>query len=201
MNVSTRLLRQALRSERYWSKANYTAIGAALAAVVLGGPAVAEEGTDRLRIEEVIVTATRKETNLMETPISVWAIDGDELEAKGDLDIKTLYQSIPSMSYTANSETWNTISVRGLSNYAAGSSMVSVYFDEIPVTDQTSGGLRQIPGAFFDLERVEVLRGRRCLTVGSKGLARGGRQSTATTGTSRDTRHRQNPTAPTSTTW
>ena len=55
--------------------------------------------------------------------------------------------------------TYNNITIRGLGT-TGGLSLVSVYLDEVPVTDQTEfAGDSQISGVLFDLERVEVLKG------------------------------------------
>ena len=42
---------------------------------------------------------------------------------------------------------------------AGGGATVGVYFDSMPITDATHGGLSQVLGPLFDLERLEVLKG------------------------------------------
>ena len=111
-------------------------------------------------IEEVVVTATYRDTKLMDTPIAISAVTNEDIKVKGIEDIQTLYQSIPGLAYRSNSQSYNTLSVRGLTPPAGGgSSMVGVYMDNLPMTDGTSGGLSQSLGALFDMERVEVLKG------------------------------------------
>ena len=46
-------------------------------------------------MEEVIVTATYRDTRLMDTPITISAVTEAQIELKGIEDIQTLYQSIP----------------------------------------------------------------------------------------------------------
>ena len=85
---------------------------------------VAEEANDEA-MEEVIVTATYRDTRLMDTPITISAVTEAQIELKGIEDIQTLYQSIPGMSYRTNSQTYNTLSIRGITPPAArGSSAV-----------------------------------------------------------------------------
>lgn len=111
-------------------------------------------------IEEVVVTATYRDTRLMDTPIAISAVTDEDIKVKGIEDIQTLYQSIPGLSYRTNSQTYNTLSVRGLTPPAGGgSATVGVYMDNLPMTDSTTGGLSQTLGALFDMERVEVLKG------------------------------------------
>ncbi|XOV86362.1 MAG: TonB-dependent receptor [Pseudomonadota bacterium] len=111
-------------------------------------------------IEEVVVSATYRDTRLMDTPLTISAVTAEDIVAKGIEDIQTLYQSIPGMSYRTNSATYNTLSIRGLTPPAGGGgSVVGVYLDNMPITDGTNGGLRQTMGPLFDMERVEVLKG------------------------------------------
>ena len=120
---------------------------------------VAEEANDEA-MEEVIVTATYRDTRLMDTPITISAVTEAQIELKGIEDIQTLYQSIPGMSYRTNSQTYNTLSIRGITPPAAGgSSAVGFYMDNMPITDSANGGIRQSMGTIFDIERIEVLKG------------------------------------------
>lgn len=134
-------------------------ISIGLSAIAL--PVHAEEAIDTTGVvEEIIVSATYRDTRLMDTPITISAVSEEDIQLKGIEDIQTLYQSIPGLSYRTNSQTYNTLSVRGLTPPAGGgSSVVGVYLDNMPITDSSAGGLRQTLGALFDMERVEVLKG------------------------------------------
>ena len=140
------------------------AAGAAGAAIALAAPpALAEEddGDDRSGVvEEIVVSATYRDTRLMDTPLTISAVTDQDIVNKGIEDIQTLYQSIPGLAYRSNSQTYNTLSVRGITPPSAGGgATVGVYFDNMPITDANSGGLAQTLGPLFDLERVEVLKG------------------------------------------
>lgn len=131
---------------------------AALAAV----PAQGEEdqGAGAGEVEEIIVSATYRDTRLMDTPLTISAVTDQDIVNKGIEDIQTLYQSIPGLAYRTNSQTYNTLTVRGITPPAGGgAATVGVYFDNMPITDSGIGGLAQTIGPVFDLERVEVLRG------------------------------------------
>ncbi|MBT3412023.1 MAG: TonB-dependent receptor [Halieaceae bacterium] len=142
-------------------------LGSLLALGSLGVvPANASEGEngDELRdtgrvLEEIIVTSTYRDTALMDTPMAMSSLTDEMLDTKGIVGIETLYESIPSMSFKTARGTYNNITIRGLGT-TGGLSLVSVYLDEVPVTDQTEfAGDSQISGVLFDLERVEVLKG------------------------------------------
>src|ERR1700722_17049187 len=71
-----------------------------LAACLLAGAAHAEDAPPNSdTLGEIVVTATKRETTLQETPISITAQTGDELIGRGVPDIATLAASIPGLSF------------------------------------------------------------------------------------------------------
>ena len=128
-------------------------------------PAQAQEAEEEAEndvsaVEEIIVSATYRDTRLMDTPLTISAVTDQDIVNKGIEDIQTLYQSIPGLAYRTNSQTYNTLTVRGITPPAGGgAATVGVYFDNMPITDSGVGGLAQTIGPLFDLERVEVLKG------------------------------------------
>ena len=137
-----------------------------LTAFLASGPVTAAEDAGSARpddpgnvIEQIIVSATYRDTALMDTPMAISSLTDEMIDDKGIVDIQTLYESIPSMSFKTARGTYNNITIRGLGT-TGGLSLVSVYVDEVPVTDQTEfAGDSQIAGVLFDLQRVEVLKG------------------------------------------
>ena len=137
-----------------------------LTAILVSGPVTAEEGAGSARpddprevIDEIIVSATYRDTALMDTPMAISSLTDEMIDDKGIINIQTLYESVPSMSFKTARGTYNNITIRGMGT-TGGSSLVSVYVDEVPVTDQTEfAGDSQISGVLFDLQRVEVLKG------------------------------------------
>jgi iron complex outermembrane recepter protein len=70
------------------------------------------------RIEEIVVTAERRELSLRQTPISVMAFSGDELELEGVHDVFDLANLAPNLEIKGSRGTGNTsptFEIRGIS--------------------------------------------------------------------------------------
>ncbi len=134
-------------------------LGTAAAGVfpLTSGTALAQ---DNAILEEIIVTAQRREENLQEVPISVTAVSGERLSPlfEGGEDIRAMATRIPSLHVeSSNGRLAPRFYMRGLGNTdfdLAASQSVSILFDEVV---QENVILKSFP--LFDIERVEVLRG------------------------------------------
>lgn len=107
-------------------------------------------------IEEIVVTAQRVSESIQDVPIAVTALTGQMLEDKGIITPSDLQMTAPNISFTATNFGGASMSIRGIGNLvisASGQSGVSTHLDEIPV----ESNLNAIE--FFDVERVEILRG------------------------------------------
>jgi iron complex outermembrane receptor protein len=122
--------------------------GSALTAI----PAVAQE--NGLTLEEVIVTATKRETSLMDTGISITAFSSEKLQEFGIDDLNDLSVNTPGMSITSAERI--TIRGVGIDSLALGiDAAVGTYVDGY----FTNGIGPYTVNNFFDVERIEVLRG------------------------------------------
>ena len=118
-------------------------------------------------IQQVTITAQRRETLLKDTPISVQAITAQQLDNEGIRSIDDLTRIMPGVEFTrsATSATGNyndedsEITVRGIYS-SAGASTTGVYIDDTPIQTRhlSFGSVSPFP-ALFDLDRVEMLRG------------------------------------------
>ncbi len=111
------------------------------------------------QLDEVMVTAQRREERLQDVPISISALDSEELAIRGVTDIRSLSANVPSLFIPAPAGPTGTsqIAIRGASGLlqTAGSSpAVSIYLDGIYMPRPESGMF-----ALDDVERIEVLRG------------------------------------------
>jgi iron complex outermembrane receptor protein len=117
----------------------------------------AEDGASML--EEVIVTATRREENLMEVPIAVSAFTGSELQDFGVLDITYISQMSPNTTLKVSRGTNTTLTafIRGVGQQdpvAGFESGVGLYLDDVYL-NRPQAAVMDI----YDVERIEVLRG------------------------------------------
>lgn len=112
--------------------------------------------SSRSTIEEVIVTAERREASLQDTAIAISAMTGSELEAWNINDADDFAASVPGLEIGQTVGNLQ-MSLRGVSNdnfFLAGDSPVAFNVDGIFRGRQTGG-----QSVFFDAERVEVLKG------------------------------------------
>lgn len=118
--------------------------------IVAGLGGMAETLWAQAALEEIIVTATRREQNLQDVPVSIVAITGTDLELRGLDTLERVGQAVPNVVITgAGSGTSGTVfRVRGIPN-------VGTYVDGIWQVS-TAGFLTQ---ELVDVDRIEVLRG------------------------------------------
>ncbi len=147
-------------------KALVVAIAAALA-----GPAWSQvDQTDQ--IEVVKVTAQKRKEDPSKVAMSISAVTGAQLQAEHVNDITDLTRVVPNVSFTAASGNGgagpgtSNIEIRGISS-AAGAATVGIYLGEVPVTVGNVYTMGNVEPKFFDLDRVEVLRGPQATLYGA----------------------------------
>lgn len=133
------------------------AVALSIAALPMAQPALAQE--DKLAVEEVVVTAQRRNQSLQETPLAVTAFTGDELAMRGLQDIGELAQSVPSLTLEPSRATNTTLTafIRGVGQQdplAGFEQGVAIYIDDVYMA-RPQAALLDI----YDVERIEVLRG------------------------------------------
>jgi len=117
---------------------------------------------DQPRLEEVVVTAQKREERLIDTPQSVSVVSAAALEALGATQFRDFANTVPGLDFATAGAGQTQISLRGLSTGFDIGSTIGVYVDDVPFG--TSGAFAQgaqntIDVGLFDLDRVEVLRG------------------------------------------
>ena len=128
-----------------------------LSAAFVAPAASAEEAdaaSDRRQIEEVVVTAERKESTVSDTSISITAFTGQMLEDFGIRNQEDLQKFIPA----AVIEPYD-MAIRGVGrNFRAlgGDPGIATYLNGVYSEDF---GIASTEGGLFDIERIEVLRG------------------------------------------
>jgi len=127
----------------------------ALALGLLPALSMAQESTDKLN--EIVVTAQKREQNLQDVGTSVTAFDSNTLERLGLKDVTEIANQVPGLQYNQFGATVTIYNLRGVSQNDFSDHQeapIAVYADDAYIA--STGALA---GSLFDLQRVEVLRG------------------------------------------
>src|SRR5579863_7444326 len=121
------------------------------------------------QIQEIVVTAQKRESTVQTTPISITALTGQDLQDRGITDITSIVQSVPGVSMRTSGPGQTELEIRGMTSSGGNSSTVGFYLDDIPMTAPASAqnGKVVIDPNLYDLNRVEVLRGPQGTLYGS----------------------------------
>jgi iron complex outermembrane receptor protein len=165
-------------------------LGISVTAIVMAQtPAIAQNAagpipeeaaeTEAQGLEEILVTAQRREQSLQNVPVSVTAMTGEELERRQITDVETATTFVPNVSVgtAIGDPTDITLSIRGIQTpgtQLVQDSAVPLYIDGVYI-----GRTYGTNAAAIDLERIEVLRGPQGTLFGRNAV--GGAVSMVTT--------------------
>ncbi|MDO9337833.1 MAG: TonB-dependent receptor [Caulobacter sp.] len=142
------------------------ALLAALAATAVAPAAFAAEAeaaadaADAGEVETVVITATKRETNLQDTPIAISVVGVQQLEAAHVTSFLDIAGQLPSLRVSTfeSRQSALTVGIRGIvpgdANQPAREQGVGIYLDGVYLGKQQG-----LNASMLDLERVEVLRG------------------------------------------
>jgi iron complex outermembrane recepter protein len=150
----------ALRSFRM------TPLAAAIFAVLNPVVSIAQEQQQDVRLEEVIVTATRRESNLQEVPQSITVFSNEDIQRQAFQNMQDYIKALPSMNLVNVMPGRNSVIMRGVSTGSAEyrtDSQVAVYLDEQPMTSIS----QQVDVRMIDIARIESLPGPQGTLFGS----------------------------------
>jgi iron complex outermembrane recepter protein len=149
-------------------------VTAAVLTALYGPHAVADTTGEEIGLQEVIVTATRREVSAQNLPISITAVTGSELEQAGIEDVAELAHSMAGVDFTDKGPfsgvAGANLIIRGLNSDATGwlpgeatpiVPAVATYVDDTPLF---------VNLRLDDLDRVEILRGPQGTLYGSGSL-------------------------------
>jgi outer membrane receptor protein involved in Fe transport len=137
---------------------------------IFAGTAIAQQSrSDTGQLEQIVVTAEKRETTVETTPISLTAVSGADILNRGITDLASLMQSVPGVSIRTSGPGMTEFEMRGIASNGGNSPTVGFYFDETSLTAPaaTNEGKIVISPDLYDLNRVEVLRGPQGTLYGS----------------------------------
>lgn len=154
-----------------WSRLG-SAASLGVIAMLLVAPAAAQSVNEQdssgdERGDEIIVTAQRRNERLQDVPVSVTAVTAESLRTLGVSNLSQLNQAAPSLQVSGE----NIFTIRGVGTLAFQQTLessVAIQQDEVNLVNSVLGGA---VGAFYDVERVEVLSGPQGMLFGKNASA------------------------------
>jgi iron complex outermembrane receptor protein len=131
-------------------------VGACLPTAAMAQTAAPQDETQSAGSDDIIVTATKRAQTLLDVPLSVAALSGDQLSNMAITQFNDLQSSVPNLQIDASNGNF-IVSMRGLGSGGgnlAFEQSVGFFNDGV-----YSGRSRSMQTAMMDVERVEVVRG------------------------------------------
>lgn len=136
-------------------------LGATALALFATNPAFAQnqpaEETANEGVGDIVVTAQRQSESLQSVPIAVSAFTAEALEKQQIKNASDLQLTLPNVTFTKGNFTGSSFTIRGIGDLCVGTSCDSataIHINGTPLLNT-----RLFETEYFDLERVEVLRG------------------------------------------
>ena len=117
---------------------------------------------DQLEIDEIIVTARKREENVLEIPESLTAFSGALIEQGNIRELKDIGLLVPNMYMSRRLDGFPNVSIRGLGGFG-NTQGVGFYLDDVQIFSDASS-------RFGDLERIEVLKGPQGILYGGANI-------------------------------
>jgi len=123
---------------------------------------LAASGTDAGELQEIVVTATKRDERIDDVPMSISAISGEDLTRSQTLDLQDLSTQVAGLNIESGALPGGSrIILRG-ENSGGDGATVATLLDDFPISfsgANTDGGFIGSDFDTYDMQRVEVLRG------------------------------------------
>jgi outer membrane receptor protein involved in Fe transport len=160
----------------------HAAIRASLVAMLVGilGADMAwatDELTEHadIQLETIVVSAQKRTEELKDVPISMSVLGGEQMQQRQITSIDDLARSVPDLAITTYGNTGQSnYAIRGVSSTGGPSTLgqqtVGIYLDDVSMSTPTGASIGSTALKFFDIDRVEVLRGPQGTLYGASSM-------------------------------
>jgi outer membrane receptor protein involved in Fe transport len=148
-------------SERIRALLPCLALAGALPAAALAATPSATSDSAAPDLEEIVVTATRRQESIDKVPVSITAFSQEKMDEQGVKSIEDVAKFTPGLTFAPSGDgLTNSIAIRGVAS-GVGASTTGIYIDDTPIQVRSGTGIvtQNSYPQIFDLDRVEVLRG------------------------------------------
>lgn len=121
------------------------------------------------QLEEIVVTATKREESVRKIPATITAITGQALEATGAREMKDFLNQVPGINLESSSDHPAKISIRGVGPGNGANQTTGILFEDTALTDPY-GTLPIADPDPFDMRDVEILKGPQGTLFGASAL-------------------------------
>src|ERR1700733_5495812 len=130
-------------------------------AITIGVPALAAPPGEYGGLEEIVVTAEKRESTVQATPIAMTALSSADLLQENITSVIDLVGTVPGLSIRTAGPGQTEYEMRGLGSSGGSTATVGFYVDETPLAASAVAlnGRTVIDADLFDLNHTEVLRG------------------------------------------
>ncbi|MES2017734.1 MAG: TonB-dependent receptor [Pseudomonadota bacterium] len=139
-------------------------------------PQPAADARNSEQLHTVIVTAGKRKEDASKVATSISVISGEELTAQHLATFADVTRAVPNIAFSSgfggnagNGAGLSNVSIRGISS-GSGSATVGIYQDDIAMSIGNIYSMGSIEPKFFDLDRVEVLRGPQGTLYGASSM-------------------------------
>ena len=120
-------------------------------------------------VEEVVVTATKKEESIQDIAVSISAFDSESIAAEQIYDLSDLAEVVPGFEVAKGIGSGSAFTMRGIGSYGVGAAVVSSFVSAINGHSALVSVFNDM--GFHDLERIEVLNGPQGTLFGRNSVA------------------------------
>ena len=139
--------------------------------VLVASAAIVFSAQSLAQIEEIVVTAQKREQNLQDVAVSVSALPEEALRDRAITDFATYLRSVPGTTFADQGNQGSEVKIRGIGNGTSRlSPTVAVYLGDVPVIHNGRSINSSYDFYITDMARIEVLRGPQGQLYGSNSL-------------------------------